>query len=396
MKNKARGGADGKSDTRHGSPKPREERTHMTLDELTEGVPVEAHEAITCEGELYRVHPAASEFDLLPDDQLQSLADDIALHGLDNAILRNRDGLILDGRNRLHACRMAGVTPRFRMYEGDDQVAKIISCNLERRHLNENERALMAVRMVPHIEAEADKGGRPAKVEPSLALVDDEKPSAILRSVSKKERKSTAQAARSMKVAPRRVEQMKRVVENAPDLVPEVTKGKMSLSKAESVVKDRQAGIEDHHRDSWYTPRWLFEQLGAMFEQDVCAPPDTDHRTCPANAYFTEDDDGLAQQWDGLVWCNPPYSTPEPWADRMVAHGNGLLLVHMPNNAQWAVRAQRAATAIRLIQSMHFERPNGQHQRPGYSLQLLAYGDTAACLLERVEGDMVGPLWVQP
>lgn len=365
----------------------------MTLDQT------DTHEAITCDGVLYRVHPAASEFDLLDEARLQSLADDIGKRGLRYPILRNGNGLILDGRNRLHACRISGVSPRFETYTGDDEVAEIVSCNLERRHLNENERALMAVRMLPHYEAEA-KVGRPRKVEPTLSLIDDgggdETTVAGLRQLSDHERKSSAKAARDFNVAPRKVQQMKRVVDNAPDLVPEVTKGTMSLAKAESTVKDRKAGIQDHHRDSWYTPRWLFEQLDATFDVDVCAPPEPEHRTCPALAYFTEDDDGLAQAWDGLAWCNPPYSTPEPWVDRMVDHDNGLLLVHMPNNAKWAVRAQRAATAVRLIQSMHFERPNGAHQRPGYSLQLLAYGEAAADLLAEVDGPMVGPMWVKP
>lgn len=32
--------------------------------------------------------------------------------------------------------------------------------------------------------------------------------------------------------------------------------------------------------------------------------------------YFTEDDDGLAQRWDGRIWCNPPYSNIRPWVDK--------------------------------------------------------------------------------
>lgn len=353
----------------------------------------EHHEAITCGGVLYRVHPAASEFDLLPDPRLRELADDIAARGLRHPIVRDSDGLILDGRNRLHACRMSGVAPRFDTYTGDDPVGEIVSNNLQRRHLNEDERALMAVRMLPHYEAQT-KVGRPRKAEPTLALVDEET-SAGLHEFPEppNERRSTAKAAADFNVAPRRVAQMKRVIEQAPDLVPEVTAGRMSLSKAETTAKNRAAGISDADRDAWYTPTWLFDQLGVTFDVDVCAPTDPAMRTCPASLYYTEADDGLAQEWKGLAWCNPPYSTPEAWSDRMVAHGDGLLLTHMPNNARWAVRAQRAATAARLIQSMHFQRPNGQTQRPGYSLQLLAYGPTAAAALEGVDQEMVGPLW---
>jgi hypothetical protein len=149
-----------------------------------------------------------------------------------------------------------------------------------------------------------------------------------------------------------------------------------------------------HNANDWYTPPWLFDQIGLRFDIDVCAPADEAMRTCPATRYYTETDDGLTQPWDGLVWCNPPYSTPEPWADRMADHGNGILLVHMPNNAGWMVRAQHAATSVRLIQSMHFVRPTGELQRPGYSLMLATYGDHLRHALVDVAGEKVGPLWM--
>lgn len=51
--------------------------------------------------------------------------------------------------------------------------------------------------------------------------------------------------------------------------------------------------------DDWYTPPWLFEAAGLMFDFDVAAPVDPSRRTCPARAFLTPIEDGLAQEWGG-------------------------------------------------------------------------------------------------
>ncbi len=78
--------------------------------------------------------------------------------------------------------------------------------------------------------------------------------------------------------------------------------------------------------DDWYTPPILFEQMGVEFDMDVAAPPGG-VPWIPAKKYFTENDDGLAQPWEGFVWCNPPYSAPTKWLDKMREHGDGIILV---------------------------------------------------------------------
>ena len=154
--------------------------------------------------------------------------------------------------------------------------------------------------------------------------------------------------------------------------------------------------------DEWYTPRWLFDALDVTFSIDVCAPLDRTFSAVPAERHFTIDDDGLAQLWDGTVWCNPPYSKPEPWARRMMHHGDGLLLTHIPMNAGWCVDLWETCDAIRLFQAMEFVRPDGRSQRPGYWLQLAAFGEVATKALSRLQplGDaaankrrIASPMW---
>jgi hypothetical protein len=144
-------------------------------------------------------------------------------------------------------------------------------------------------------------------------------------------------------------------------------------------------GPQINEGDEWYTPRWLFDALGIRFSIDVCAPLDRTFASVPANRYFTVEDDGLSLPWEGTVWCNPPYSKPEPWARRMIHHGDGLLLTHMPMNAGWCVDVWETCEAIRLFQAMEFVRPDGTSQRPGYWLQLAAFGPVAVEALSRLQ-----------
>jgi phage N-6-adenine-methyltransferase len=56
------------------------------------------------------------------------------------------------------------------------------------------------------------------------------------------------------------------------------------------------------------TPHDLFDRLNSSFAftLDVCATPE--NAKCPT--FYTVADDGLAQPWDGVIWCNPPYGKP--------------------------------------------------------------------------------------
>lgn len=66
------------------------------------------------------VHPYADEFPMASEDELAELAASIASVGLINSVVLTPDNLVLDGRNRLKACEMAGVEPTFVVRDGDD------------------------------------------------------------------------------------------------------------------------------------------------------------------------------------------------------------------------------------------------------------------------------------
>ena len=142
--------------------------------------------------------------------------------------------------------------------------------------------------------------------------------------------------------------------------------------------------------DDWYTPRWLFDAAGLVFDLDVAAPVDPAYRTCPARAYLTPVEDGLTGKWRGTVWMNPPYSKATPWVHRWAVHPHGLALLPAMPEVLWLGVLLRAADAIALLH-VQFNAPGagtarlgGSKARLRWPLILAARGDECVAGLARV------------
>ena len=92
--------------------------------------------------EINGVHPYADKFPMLPQAELEELAQSIRESGLRQPIVVTVDGLILDGRNRFQACRMAGVEPETVVYEGADLAEYVLDANITRRNMTTGQRAM--------------------------------------------------------------------------------------------------------------------------------------------------------------------------------------------------------------------------------------------------------------
>ncbi|MCC6492063.1 MAG: hypothetical protein IT424_03475 [Pirellulales bacterium] len=188
--------------------------------------------------EEYEIHPAANIFPMMPAAELQELADDIRVNGQREPIVYFQ-GKLLDGRNRVEACAIAGVEPdACEIDEEDiagnkfDAVAYVLSTNLHRRHLDESQRAMIGLEVEKYHatlakERQREAGGdRRAK-----ALV------ALLPPAPEKGR-SRDKAAAAVGVSPRLVSFAKRVAQDgAPELAAAVSSGKVSVSVAAKLAK---------------------------------------------------------------------------------------------------------------------------------------------------------------
>lgn len=98
--------------------------------------------------------------------------------------------------------------------------------------------------------------------------------------------------------------------------------------------------------DDYFTPAWVFERMGIEFDLDVAAP-DGGVSWIPARRFLTKADDGLATDWTGRVWMNPPFSQATPWVAKFIAHGNGVALLPQAKSA-WHLAIWRQADAVCL------------------------------------------------
>lgn len=175
----------------------------------------------------------------MSDTELELLGEDIKANGQRYPILV-LDGMILDGRNRWLACERKKLKPQTEEFSGD-AMALVRSLNIERRHLSESQRGMVAARLANMPE------GRPENnCLNSGSLI------------------SQAKAAEMLKVGRATVQEAKAILENAPHEVAAIERGektinevKRELRKAE-IVKKVAALPSDKFRVIYADPPWKY------------------------------------------------------------------------------------------------------------------------------------------
>lgn len=128
--------------------------------------------------------------------------------------------------------------------------------------------------------------------------------------------------------------------------------------------------------NEWLTPPGIVAALGP-FDLDPCAHPNQFYRT--ATCMIAPPNDGLAAEWSGRVWLNPPYGDSlKTWIGRLADHGNGIALVPSRTEVEswfWPF-VWEAASAILFIRGrLYFHRPDGTTAgNAGHGSVLAAYG----------------------
>jgi N6-adenosine-specific RNA methylase IME4 len=212
-------------------------------------------------------HQYADLFPMMGEAEYAALLDSMR-SGYDETVpIVTYQGQILDGRNRYRAANELGITPPFTEYTGDDPLGFVIRHNLTRRHLNESQRAMVASRLATMTRGAEGGNQRAAKnksanlricfsdttLEEEHESAEDHTPELPFENAEppakKKEKQheekpadapepeiSQKDAAAMLNVSERSIQYAKAVTRNAPELIPLIDSGAITVSLASQIA----------------------------------------------------------------------------------------------------------------------------------------------------------------
>lgn len=211
-----------------------------------------------------KIHPAAEAYRLMTEEELASLAADMIANGQRDPIVLGRvngaaSETLVDGRNRLRACEIAGIKPQFEtlQFENDDEVRAFVKSRGERRNISKGEQAMAVAWLYP--EAKRGRGKTdPAKKDAETSSFSyrriqqaraiyrySEELAAKVRDGVVKLDKALEQVEAVRKELQSAETQMAQLASEAPDLAEHVDEERLTLTEAYAAFEQRKRDTEE-------------------------------------------------------------------------------------------------------------------------------------------------------
>ena len=302
-------------------------------------------------------------------------------------------GILIDGHNRFAICSKHGLEFQIVEREFEDRQAAelwMIGNQMGRRNLE-------AIDKVPLLERKREIVAEQAKERMEEGR-NQHSPSVNLPEATKETRDSIAA---EIGVSGKTYDALRKVSNDGTDELKQAVRDKKvgastaaeiaqlpvetqreiaSLPTRKEIVEETKKHVhvaQNSGENEWYTPPQFIESarlvMGSI-DTDPASNPIA-NATVKATRFFTKDEDGLKQKWEGNVWMNPPYAQPlmSQFAEAISEKfENGeieqaIILVNNATETQWFQRMASVASAVCFPKSrVKFLDPNG---KPGAPLQ---------------------------
>ena len=344
-------------------------------------------------------------------EEKKMLEESILKEGCRDAIVVWND-TIIDGHNRYEICKKHRIPFETvnREFESRNEVIEwIIKNQFGRRNLPLHERARLALRLKSVIAEKAKSNKQEAANKMNL-IVGNNVSAEICENVLPIDTRE--EIAKAAGVSHDTIAKVEKIEEAAPDPIVQASrKGDISVNAAYQVTKMMQEEQEEiasriqsgenaksvvlevqkrphvannSGNNEWYTPAEYIEAARKAMGSIDTDPASNDiaNKVVKAEKYYTIETDGLAHDWHGNVWMNPPYSSDlitkfiEKLKEQRGNYEQAIILVNNATETQWFYEIVKIASAVCFPKSrVKFYMPDGKTGAPLQGQAVLYVGN---------------------